>query len=161
MALASRIRWLELSLVLDTWFGLGYRLFMRNDSILSIDSLIIIESGLRLDTLREWFFLEFALMVESLFFSELLRTVIIIFNIRDVATECGAVTILSFFGRVGQEVSRLSDNSTFFITVLFLNISSLIQMFEGRNNGLLDLFGGFEAGLVTSFQMAIFGLCSS
>lgn len=148
-------------IVEETWFTLGSRLFVRDSDIFTVDGFIVVEGGLRLNTLREWFILQFALVVNSFFFSELSRTVIIILHVWNLATESGLFTILAFFWWVGQEVSGLSDYSTFFVTVLFLNIGSFILMFISRLNWFLNLLGRFEFSFVACLQVAIFSSGSS
>lgn len=153
-----RFEWL---IVLDTGLALGNRFFMGNDFILSIDGFITVESFLWTNTLREGFVLQFALMVESFFFSKLSRTVIIIFHIRYVATKRGHFTSLSFFGWIGQEVSWLNNHTTVFVTVLFLDISSLILMFIGSLDWHCDLFCRPECTFVTSQKVAVLSGSSS
>jgi len=155
------MRWLKWLFVLDSWLALRGRFFLRNDNVWPIDSFSCVEFTLRLDTLREGFILNFALVVESFFFSKLSRTVIIIFHVWDFSTEWGTITSLAFFGWVGQKVSWLNDYGTFLITVLFLNVSSLIHVIKSSLDWLLDLLGRGEVLIMTSLQVSILGSGSS
>ena len=126
----GRMRWLEWGVVGEAGRTLGRRLSMWDRNVFSVDGLILIESGLRRNSLGEWLFLQFALVIHSFFLCKFFRTVIIIFHVGDGTAEGSTVTILALLGRISQKVWSLGNDGTLLVTVLLLNVSSFVHVLE-------------------------------
>ena len=155
LASARRVRGLEgFVVVVFCYFTLvGHA--VRDRPVLAIDVLVRVEDSLGLGTLREWLVLQLAQVVLTLFMSNLLGHIVLVWHVRNLSTERSVSSNLAILRRVGQEVAWPRHDIALLILEVLLNFHAASLVRIGRFNRLFDSLGWFEIFVVTRCQVAV------
>ena len=129
---------------------------MRNLSVFTVDVLVRVEDALCLRTLGERFVLQLAQVVLTLLFRNLFCDVVLVWQVRLLATKGSAFTNLALLGRIGQEVTRSSHDVAFVVFEVLLDLNAVSLVRIGGLNLLFDNLSWFESEVVTRYQVSVF-----
>ena len=129
----SRVRWLESLVVNEKRGSLRFLRSLRDRWVLCQNLLVGVEGVSLFDFLREGFILNQRLMQLTSCLLEQLRSVVVIFHVRDGSTKCHLSAYYASFHGVSQDVTRGDVNfaRVFLVAEVLLDLDKVGHVVEG------------------------------
>lgn len=151
------VRWSEWLVMQIVRGSLRLRVSVGNRWVFLQDLTRSVESVSLLGPLREGFVLEEGLVILTFNLSELLRSVVVILDVRDSPTESNLLADLTTLNWVSLDVARLDHDFTrvLLVSEVLLNLSEILHMLVSCLNWLLNPALWLEWLLVANFDLPL------